>query len=334
MTQIEPQVWIKLAQIGSIGDGLSARLALPDITGRLQCGLDSNHHRHLLIALESSEEELNDIQTRGLSVVTRDLVTHGHEATRYLDIECQDAAGHAALDIIGGELAEKLAQSDLPPKETVERVLGKWRRFWGEVPRTLLSQEQLSGLFAELWFLAHWLTPNVGAQRAVERWRGPFGARHDFEWHGRSVEVKAASSTRGRIHHINGIEQLSPPENGELLLFSLRLRYEAGATQTLPSIIDACRILFDAHPETLSRFEIGLERIGYSPLHDREYSKTLLRVVDETLFTVRDDFPRVTVAEFAAGIPAGVEGFQYEINLNTFDHLRVAKSPEEASPFL
>lgn len=325
---------MNLGKVGPIGDRLAARLGVPEITERLQCALDSNHHRHLLIALTPSEEELNDTQTRGISVVTRELVTQGHEAARYLDIECQDAGGHAALDIIGGELAGNLAQQDRPPKEIVERVLAKWRRFWGEVPKTLLSREELLGLFAELWFLTLWLLPKVGAERAVECWRGPFGARHDFEWQGKSIEVKAASSTRGRIHHINGIEQLAPPENGELLLFSLGVRAEAGAAKTLPRLIDICRSLFESNPEALSRFEIGLARVGYSPAHDDEYAKTPLRVVEEALFAVRDDFPRVTEKEFAAGIPIGVEAFHYEINLNAFDHLRVATSPEEALPYL
>jgi len=325
---------MNLQEVGPVGDRLAARLGVPKLTERLQCAVDSNHHRHLLIALTPSEEDLNDTQTRGISVVTRELVTHGHESARYLDIECQDAGGHAALDVIGGELAANLAQQDRAPNEIVERVLAKWRRFWGEVPKTLLSREELLGLFAELWFLVYWLLPKVGAERGVERWRGPFGARHDFEWQGKSIEVKAASSTRGRIHHINGIEQLAPPENGELLLFSLAVREEAGATKTLPGAIDICRSLFESNPEVLSRFEIGLARIGYSPAHDDEYAKTSLRVVEEALFAVRDDFPRVTEKEFAAGIPVGVEAFHYEINLNSFDHLRVAKTPEEALPLL
>ena len=42
-------------------------------------------------------------------------------------------------------------------------------------------------------------------------------------------------------HKINGIDQLSPPENGELFLFSLRLREEQGADKTLPSLIAFCR---------------------------------------------------------------------------------------------
>src|SRR5687768_12514986 len=65
----------------------------------------------------------------------------------------------------------------------------------------------------------------------------PFGARHDFEWQGKSIEIKTTVSTRGRIHKVNGIDQLRPPEHGELLFFSLRVREEASAANTLPKLV-------------------------------------------------------------------------------------------------
>jgi hypothetical protein len=335
VTRIEPEVWVHLAEVGPIGDKLAARLALPNLTNRLQCALDSNNHRHLLIALRASEEELHDSQSRGLSVVTRELVTHGQEvAARYIDIECQDAAGYAAMDLIGGELANGLSDNDKPPHQVVEHTLGRWRRFWSGLPKNVLSREEFFGLFGELWFLLFWLLPKSGVIQAVQRWRGPFGARHDFEWQGKSIEVKATTSTRGRIHLINGIEQLLPPQNGELLLFSIRLREEAGGANTLPGLIEICRSLIESNPDSLSRFEMGLARAGYSPAHDGEYNKIFLRIAEEALFAVKDDFPRITEAEFTSGIPVGVEAFKYEINLNGFDHLRVAISPEQAFVFL
>jgi hypothetical protein len=325
---------MRLEQSHPTGEKLTARLALPDVTDRLQCGVDSQGRRHLLIALLANEEDLRDVDTRGVSVVTRELVTQDQLIARYLDIECLDALGYPALDLLGGELADDLFAGQKAPSEIVRRVLAKWRRFWGNVPKTLLSRDELLGLFAELWFLLVWLVPHVGSAIAVQRWRGPFGARHDFEWKGKSIEVKSTTSTRGRIHYVNGVEQLLPPDNGELLVFSLRLREEAGAANTLPAIIALCRTQFESDLEALGQFEMGLARVGYSQAHDDEYEKVALRVIEEGLFAARDDFPRVTVDEFVAGIPAGVESVAYEINLNTFDHLRLAKSTEEASPYL
>lgn len=210
----------------------------------------------------------------------------------------------------------------------VELVLAKWRRFWGELPRQMLSREEQLGLFAELWFLSTWLATHIGVSRAVFPWRGPFGARHDFEWIGRSIEVKATTSVRGRIHRINGLDQLAPPENGDLMLFSLRLREEAGASNTLPGLVAACRSLMELEPDTLDRFEAALAQANYSPAYEDEYAKLKLRVIDECLFRVEQDFPRITVASFREGVPSGVERVEYEVNLGGCEHLLIATTAE------
>lgn len=331
MSRIENEVWARLEPSRPVGENLTARAAISGVTDRLLCALDSEGKRHLLIALRTDEEGLRDTRSRGVSVLTRDLVVRGESAARYLDIQCLDTAGHTAFDLIGGELAEELAHPNSEPAGVVRRVLARWRRFWGQLPQSLLSREELLGLFGELWFLSRWLLPCYGVAEAVQRWRGPFGARHDFEWELKSVEVKATTSERGRIHHINGLEQLCPPEQGELLFFSLRLREEAGATNTLPSLIADTRRQLESDDEALSRFETALAQVGYSPVHDDEYSRVHLRVVDEGLYAVQEDFPRLTPAQFNGDVPPGVEGVDYEINLNTFDHLCVAKSPADVA---
>lgn len=330
MSRIAPEVWTRLAGARPSGDVLTARLGAPDVTDRLLAALDSEARRHLLIALHPDEEHLHDVESRGLSVVTRELNLPDHTLTHYLDITCHDAAGHDAFDLIGGELAGQIATAAHPPAESVRRVLAKWRRFWGQLPRTLLSHEEQLGLFAELWFLSVWLLSRRTPGDAVAGWRGPSGARHDFEWQSRSVEVKATTSTRGRIHRINGLDQLLPPESGELLFFSLRVREEAGATNTLPLLIDRCRTQMSADADALTRFETSLAQAGYSPSHEEEYARMHLRIVEEGLFPVQADFPRLTPAQFPNGLPAGIERVEYEINLSTFGHLCVARSSVEA----
>lgn len=333
MSRIAPDLWPRLAQGRLVGAQLSARAPVPDLTERLLCALDSQGQRHLLITLDEQHEEFKDANSRGLRVETRELVIRGQGTGRYLDIECRDPAGYPVLDLIGNELLQELSQSDRQPAEITRRVPAKWRRFWGQIPRTLLSREDQLGLFGELWFLHLWVTPAVGLQVALQRWRGPFGARHDFEWPTRSVEVKATTSTRGRIHRINGIDQLLPPDQGDLLVFSMRLREEAGATNSLPALIARIRDDLQADPDTLGLYEAALLQAGYSPVHEEEYSKTRLRIIEERLFVVRADFPRLTPQSFAAGVPPGVERVDYEINLGSSDHLCVARTPGEAAKY-
>src|SRR5664280_1854544 len=258
MNRIAPEVWSRLAGERPQGETLWARRAAGEISQRLIAALDADGRRHLLVALCAGENELQDRQSRGISVETRDLAMLGHTPGRYLDITCLDAAGHEAFDLIGAEIAERLAAARETSPEVVGRLLSKWRRFWGQVLNQALSREEQLGLFAELWFLSVWLAPKIGIIEAVNRWRGPAAARHDFEWPGGSVEVKATISIRGRIHRINGLEQLVPPERGKLLLFSLHLREEGGATNTLPSIVAACLDSLMPHADASTRFDNAL----------------------------------------------------------------------------
>ncbi len=334
MTTIPADLWKQIEPQRPVGDELVAREAFPGMTSRLLVGIDARGHRHLLIALNNNDEACTDVNSRGLLVVTQDLILPGNTQGRYINMTCEDAAGHPMLDLIGGEIAERLRAGVETPAENVSRVIAKWRRFWGQLPRQLLSREAQIGLFAELWFLTYWLIPAAGIASAVHRWRGPHGARHDFEHPGLSIEAKGGTSNRGRVFKINGIRQLEPPENGRLLFFSLQLREEAGAANTLPMLVDTCRrsVAPDADAEGL--LDTGLIAAGYLAAHTDEYAKNRWRIVEELLFEVRGDFPRIVGSTFPRRMPPGIEELEYSINLGTFDHLVVAKRPDAAISIL
>jgi hypothetical protein len=320
-------IWKNLAAENPTGEKLAARLAVPEKSKKLYVGFDAGKKRHLLVPLTEKDKEYNDSQSRGLSVATRNLVVLGSEPKRYIDITCQDDSGHSMFDIIGNEIAENVDKGE--SYEIISAIIGKWRHFWGQSAHELLSYEELSGLFAELWFLYYWLLPRINKKAAVARWRGPFSSRHDFEWKEMSVEVKATSSVQSRIHRIHGIEQLAPPEKGKLFLFSLRIREEKGAKNTLPDFIALCQKKLKDDVEALSQFENNLAVAGYSPIHNEEYSKFRLRVVDEKLYQVTDEFPHLTPDSFEHGLPNGVSAIEYSVNLDGFDNLCIAKSSDE-----
>lgn len=328
MSTLSTEVWTRLAAGRPHGEMLWARRAAPDTTTRLLAALDADGRRHYLIRLEPGEVELHDERSRGLGVMTRDLAIPGHEAGSYVDITCHDVSGHAAFHLIGGDLAERLRKDTETPAASVAHVLAKWRRFWSELPRPILARQEQIGLFAEIWFLYFWLVPRIGPP-AIVRWRGPLGSRHDFEWPGRSIEIKGTTSSRGTVHRINGIEQLAPPDRGDLFFFSLHLREEGGASNSLPKIVNACREGLSSDDEASAMFESHLARLGYQPAHEPEYESLRLRVVAEELFAVRDDFPRLVPESLPSGCPQGVVHVDYEISLDGFERLRVACKPDD-----
>lgn len=329
MTPDLSDIWEQIEKSNPVGEKLIARQFIPTISNRILYAIDFEKKRHFLILLEPGESGIEDRNSRGLVVITRDLQVHGKEPGRYLDIECRDPAGYPAFNLIGYEIAVELAKAKQQPSDIVRRVLSRWRRFWGQIPREMLSREKIVGLLAELWFLSHWMIPSVGPIEAVRRWRGPFGARHDFEWPGRSIEVKASSSSRGRIHHIHGLEQLEPPEAGDLLLYSVLIREEGGALATLPSLIIECKNLLENDADAIIEFETALVRNGYSPAHEDEYNKLSFRISHEALFKVTNNFPRLLNSSIIGGLPAGIEHVEYEINLNGNEDLIIARSISE-----
>lgn len=326
MISISQETWDRL--ILPSGDKLVARPALPEVTPRLLCAVDASGGRHLLISLNNAEDEFIDRKSRGINVTTRDLSIHGSNQERYLDIVCLEAIGYPILDLMGGEIAHGLTDPTKQTVEIVKRILEKWRRFWGQLPQPMMSHEEQLGFFAELWFLSRWLLPKYGPD-VIMVWRGPWGSRHDFEWVDKSVEVKTTTNIRGRIHKIHGLSQLENPENGPLFLFSLILREENGAPNNLPNIIEACRDQLKNSAEGLNYFENSIVHIGYSPFFEQEYSKLNLRIIESSLFQVKDDFPKLTKLDVVPEVSEGIERVDYEINLNSYDHLIIAKDPNQ-----
>jgi len=325
-------VWKKLESDSLSGEKIIARLAVPEMSRKLYAGIDSMKQRHLLAPIEKDEEDYNDAESKGLSILTRELIIKGTEQKKYIDIVCQDVSGHIIFDAIAGDIAEKLDKGI--PKEVITHVIGKWRNFWKKTSPEIMSSNEIIGLFAELWFLYNWLLPYLKNFEAIKRWRGPFSSRHDFERKGKSVEVKSTTNVQSRVHKIHGIEQLSPPENGDLFLFSLRLREEQGSEMTLPNLIKLCKDFLRDDIDSLSKFENILAITGYSPLYDKEYSEFKFRVVDEKLYKVTKEFPHLERNSFVNDVPSGVGLIDYSINLDGYDNLCIANSPKEGSKFL
>ena len=325
------EIWKLLERDPPKGASLTARVAFPNISEQLLAAIDVEGNRHFLIRLLPGEESLTDNGSRGIAVTCKDLHVKGETpnipASRYMVIRYIETGAHEGFDMIGGQIAESLAHDDISKSESVRRILARWRYFWGRPAGNVLSQDEIIGLFSELWFLLHWLLPFMGAAPACISWRGPHAGRHDFEWPGYSVEVKGTTLVGGRKHRIHGIEQLSAPEHGRLFLFSMRLRVENGATNTLPGLIGMCRDKLADDIEALEMFEDSLAMTGYSPAHDEEYEKLRLRVIDGVMYRVESLFPRITPETLKDGVPSGVSFIDYDISLDGFDELIVSRTP-------
>jgi len=315
---------------GPVGT-MIARVPFPDLSDRQLAAIDMDGRRHYLIAISDDAEAVFDVRSRGIKVNTEGLrIRRGTEdggITRYIDILCTDPLLYDGFDLIGYQIAEALSHEEIAEAEAVKVVLSRWRYFWSTASRSLLSNNEIVGLFSEVRFISHWLLPYMDSRTAILSWRGPLGGRHDFQFEGKSVEVKGTTSIHGKRHWIHGLDQLQPPENGRLFLFSLQIREEVSASESLPGIIQDCRTILKENPDAMSLFEDLLAEAGYYQFHAAEYSHIHFRVVDEAMYRVEGTFPRITGNAFRELSITGITGIDYEISLDGFDDYIVAKKP-------
>lgn len=317
------------------GERLTVRSAVPKRRTDLLIAIDATGKRHILVEIPQGEpSELFERSSRGIGIQTVEMkVGHGRLAN-YVDIACLEPQGHAALDVIINELADALdAGASIGHVALIQNVVAKWRRFWSGVSQDLLSRDAQVGLFGELWFLARWLGPCVGLSAATRMWRGPVGARNDFEAPRFAIEVKTTARVDA-AHQINGIEQLMQPFGGALFLMSLVVRDEASAMDSLPNLVQQIRRGLDTEYEALATFDGCLYAAGYEDVLEREYSKLKLRVRSEGLYRVEDGFPRLIPSSLVAALPPGVGSVSYELRLDGALPWRVATSPGAAEQLL
>lgn len=324
--------WDLLEAQPPAGERLTVRTAIAGRHPDVLIALDAARLRHVLVELPSTEPgEVAERVSRGIAVQTVEFRTGDGRDHRFVEIACLDSQGHAALDTIAIELVEALeAGASITRVRLVQNVLAKWRRFWSGVSQGLLSREQQLGLFGELWFLNRWLAPNLGIERAVKIWRGPGGARNDFEAPGLGIEVK----TSGRIdgaHVIHGLDQLLEPPGGQLMLFSLLVRDEASGTENLPMLVREARGLIGDDYSLHSNFDSMLYAAGYDDRLAGEYAKLVLRIRAEGLYRVADGFPRLVPASIVGGLPAGVSALEYQLRTDAAGPWLVAATPRAAA---
>jgi hypothetical protein len=324
MPAITPDSWRVLPAQSDVYAELAAG-AVAGVEG-VFLAVDHEGARHVLLAVEGEAEPVSDERSRGIRALTRQLTVQGQPERQFIDVMCALGGAQDVFNIVVTSIVEQVEQG-AKVAEAVQGVVSRWRRFWGTAPESGLTPQEVRGLFAELWFVAFWLVPRDHGQ--IIHWLGPTGTRHDFQWPGLAVEAKESTSIRGHVHWINGLDQLEPPGDGRLFLFSLRLREEATASNSIVTLVDSITNKLENDLDDLDGFETRLMQAGYSPAQADRYAEMRFRVVSERLYRVDEDFPRLSAGSFLDGVPRGIERVEYEINLEAFPHLIVANAGSE-----
>jgi Putative PD-(D/E)XK family member, (DUF4420) len=177
-----------------------------------------------------------------------------------------------------------------------------------------LSEEQETGLFAELLFLSY-LLRRLPIDQAISGWLGPEAEEHDFVLVEGDVEVKSTTSEE-RHHWIGDLRQLEPTLGRRLWLLSVQLTGAGAGGVTLSELIDVIRPLLPPGA-TSAAFERKLTTIGWRNEASNLYVRRLRMRNRPECFEIDRDFPAITPGRLA---DAGLEHsrfvqVRYMINL-------------------
>ncbi|WP_109510438.1 PD-(D/E)XK motif protein [Nocardioides speluncae] len=318
------EIWESLAT-PTTNQELEAREVVPD--SGVWIARDNAEHQHLLVLVDG-RSDLGLDETHGLSAA---IIRHriaGRTDAAYVDLLCLDPGTVQTFATVAADIATVVIDEPIELRTaSVTAAVREWRWFWGVDPDRM-SVAGAVGLFGELWFLNRWAGHSAAS---VQAWEGSNGSRHDFQWPTSSVEVKTTALGGAITHTIEHLEQLDDPVTGHLYLYSLRIARDSLAANSLSSLATSAINAFRDDPVTRADLKAKLARRGYTPA-GRNESEVTYRVVDEGLYRVTDDFPRLTQATFPDGLPHGVAGLTYQLDMNACGAWRTGSTPDRWSP--
>lgn len=191
-----------------------------------------------------------------------------------------------------------------------------------------LSETEVRGTFAELWYLRHLLKSNIDPLVAVRSWRGPWAriglGLHDFTFaDGTGIEVKSARKPPTTIR-VSSAEQLVPSVDAlELLVLPLELANGAN-TEAIPFRDFAISIgnqLHTAEPQAGETWDDCLNALGLD-LSDEWYDRYHFVPGPWSRFQVVDGFPHLE----PSNLPLGIVNIRYSLELQ---HLAKYEIPFE-----
>lgn len=163
--------------------------------------------------------------------------------------------------------------------------------------RTLLSEEEQTGLFGELIVLRR-LVQCVSAKAAVAAWRGPASEEHDFDIGNVDLEVKTTMS-EARHHWISSLEQLKPTVGRPLWFGSVQLTMAGAGGHSLPELIATTEASLP-EAETLAAFRKKLDEAKWRADLSHLYPRRLRLRTKIALLRVDASFPALTPDLLAA----------------------------------
>jgi hypothetical protein len=293
--------------------GQISRVLNVDSSLKIRVGLNSEL-RNPCILLEVSNLDIfpysRDIRTEAFRI---DFIKNSQISTNFwLRLELVDQTFFELFIVLCEDIISEVIKSQTE-KEAVLRLknrIVKWQKMFAQSKRGLMSLNQQTGLFGELFWMRE-LLDTLPPQSVINAWSGGQGEQ-DFVFKGLAIEIKTTlKKSNSNFVTINGENQLDNTLLDSLYIAIIKLRKEADYELTLSNLVSQIRILIQNDYDLLNNFISKLFDYGYSEEHLDEYSKFGYQIRDRAVYKVNDSFPKITNSQ----LPVEIEKVEYNLDL-------------------
>lgn len=254
--------------------------------GPLLHAVDHQGRASILVPLPKLTSGQLDWSSKALSLQFKELDVDG-SLTPFLLLQCMDRRLQDQFGLMADDILDAVEVAPDRGLQTALTTIDRWRQLFEHERGPLLGPAQLAGIMAELLVLER-LT-KVHGPKALLSWQGPTGNRHDYVFHGLSLEVKATMNHNNLIVTIHGAKQLLPPDGGELYVNAFQLE----RTPTGVSVPDKVRSLIQLGIPRLDLLS-KLTGEGYQDADSESYAKNRFQPLADNVYRVDEGFPRIT----------------------------------------
>lgn len=301
----EEFIFLQASQQELRGSGVLTR-SLGILVGQdaVMAAIDVNGRKHLLVPSGGAPVSA-DASSQGVTLGSRRLRVGGRDVD-FIDLECRMDHLDLVFERLLEDLLRRLEHDSSAPVMTVRHTLDEWRALLRSAGRPL-DRETVVGLVGELEVLRCMAERN--ASTALDAWRGPAMAVHDFVHGGSELEVKTTTSVDGNFITIANLDQLDPCLVRELHLVVVHVRDDESAP-TLDERLDGLIRLGLGRDALLER----VERAGYVYESDPAVGRLAIRSV--RAWRVGESFPGLRGSDLNEARRKGVSKVRYELALD------------------
>jgi hypothetical protein len=241
------------------------------------------------------------------------------KAVRFLEVRCEEEKLNEVFARVVSDILRRI-EAGSGALKSVNEALKEFRRLLHREHVSAQDEKTIVGLIGELLTLIEVLKIDQGGLRG---WHGPDADRHDFRAGPVTIEIKTSLGADGSKIHINGMRQLEPSADTELLIRHIRIEPDPDGNLSVPDLVSATANLI---PDQIELDE-KLEKLGYTSDNAESWASKRFRHIESSAYSVIEGFPRLIPALLNVPWPVGgVSAVSYEVNLGAASQFRVDES--------